>query len=198
MSDIKSIQLKTSAYPKMVKAFAEENFNLKILSGLLLGVIFLSLILVLYLVKRGPIVIALDGNGEVARVETKVTDLQVEAAVREYLKHRYSWSDGSIASEIAKAKFFIQPSLVAAFEKSMTDVQKFVREKKVSQRVYPKSISVDLKDKKVSILADRITEFDQLKAATELRVTLQFTAEGRSIANPWGIYITKEAEEGKQ
>lgn len=187
--------LQMSSYPKAMKDFAEENMNLKVLTGVLLGLLFLLLLLVLFLVKKGPTIIALDNTGEVAKIESKVTDLQIQSAIKEYIGHRYSWSEKDISSELAKAKFFVLPSLSSAFEKSMLDVQKFVREKKVRQRVYPKSVDVDLKERKVTVFADRITEFDSLKAATEMRLILQFSIEDRTLVNPWGVYITKESEE---
>jgi len=56
-------------------------------------------------------------------------------------------------------------------------------------------VTVDLKEKRISVLADRITEFDNLKAATELRLLLQFTVDDRTVINPWGVYVTKETEE---
>lgn len=191
------ISVQTSSYPKAMRAFAEENLNLKFLCAGLLGLLFVMLLLVLYLVKRGPTVIALDNTGEITRIESKVTDLQVKAAVREYISYRYSWMDSTISSQIAKTKFFVLPSLVSAFEKSMAEVQKFVREKKVSQRVYPKSVEVDLKEKKVTVLADRVTEFDNLKAASEMRLVLYITLDDRTVVNPWGIYVTKETEEAR-
>jgi len=153
------------------------------------------LMLVLFLVKQGPTVIALDNTGSIAKVESKITDIQIESAIKEYISYRYSWDDKTISNEISKAKFFVLPSLVSAFEKSMNETMKYVREKKVRQRVYPKSVSVDLKDKKVTVLADRITEFDNLKAATEMRLTFQFSTDDRTVVNPWGVYITKETEE---
>lgn len=191
----RKIMLQVSSYPRVMKEFAEENLNIKYLCGALLGLSFLLLVLVLYLVKRGPTVIALDNTGSIARVESKVTDLQIESAMREYINHRYSWDEKSILEKINAAKFFVLPSLVSAFERSMQETQKFVREKKVRQRVYPKSVSVDLKEKRVVVLADRITEFDNLKAATEMRLQLQFTTDDRTIINPWGVYVTKETEE---
>ncbi len=194
----KKIMLAVSSYPKMMKAFAEENLSLKFLCGALLGLLFILLLLVLYLVKQGPTVIALDNTGEIARFEAKVTDLQIEAAIKEYVRHRYSWSDKTISEELGRAKFFVLPSLVSAFEKSMLDTQKFVREKKVTQRVHPKLVTVDIKEKKVTVLADRITEFDNLKAATEMRLVLQFTVDDRTVINPWGVYVTKESEEARQ
>jgi hypothetical protein len=189
------IRLHASQYPKAMKEFAEENLTLKFLCGALLAVFALMLLLVLYLVKQGPTVIALDGTGEVSRIETKITDIQIESAIREYIKHRYSWDEKTVTAEISKAKFFVLPSLVSAFERSMVETQKYVREKKVRQRVYPKSILVDLKEKTTTVLADRITEFDNLKAASEMRLVFQFTIENRTVVNPWGVYITKETEE---
>jgi len=191
------ISVQLSSYPKAMRAFAEENLNLKFLCVSLLALLFVMLLLVLYLVKKGPTVVALDNTGEVTRIESKVTDLQVKAAVREYISYRYSWTDNTISSQIAKTKFFVLPSLVSAFEKSMAEIQKFVREKKVSQRVYPKLVEVDLKEKKVTVIADRVTEFDNLKAASEMRLVLHITLDDRTVVNPWGIYVTKETEEAR-
>lgn len=181
-----------------MREFAEENLNIKFLLGGLLAVTFLMLILVLYMVKQGPTVIALESSGQIATIQTKVTDAQIESAAKEYLRHRYSWDEKNIADELTKAKFFVLPSLATAFERSMQETMKFVREKKVRQRVYPKSVTIDLKEKRISILADRITEFDNLKAATELRLSLQFTIDDRTVINPWGIYVTKETEEASR
>lgn len=66
----------TSFYPKAMQQFATENFNIKYLCGGLLAIAFLQVLLVL-LVKQGPLVIALDSTGAVAKVETKITDLQI-------------------------------------------------------------------------------------------------------------------------
>lgn len=192
MTDVKRVEIKK--YPKMVEEFAKENFNLKVLSAALILILIVVLAMLLFMVKSGPRVIALAENGQIAKVETKVTDLQIESAIREYLSYRYNWNEQTISDQLQKAQFFVIPQMASAFQKAMLEVQKFVKEKKVNQRVYPKSIQIDLKDKKAIILADRITEFDNLKAATELKLILQFSVDDRSVVNPWGIFITKETE----
>jgi hypothetical protein len=201
MTETKTLQMRS--YPEIMRDFAHQNFNLKILCTTLIALLFLMLTLTLYLVKRGPEVIALDGAGEVARLETKVTDLQIQAALREYVLNRYNWTPETFSTHIKKAEFFVAPSLVGAFRKSMLDVQKFVAEKKVTQRVYPRqNIDIDLKNKKAVIVADRITEFGNLKAATDLNLTLSFTVDphldARSAANPWGVFVVKESEGGEK
>lgn len=192
MTEVKHIEIKK--YPKMVEEFARENFNLKMLSVALILILVVVLAMLLYLIKSGPKVIALAENGQVAKVETKITDLQIESAIKEYLSYRYNWNEQTISDQLQKAQFFVVPSMASAFQKAMLEVQKFVKEKRVTQRVYPKSIRIELKEKKAIITADRITEFENLKAATEMKLILQFEVENRSVVNPWGIFITKETE----
>jgi hypothetical protein len=186
------------SYPQMIQNFARENFNLKILSGACLALLFVSLATVAYLVKRGPMVIAMSESGKVTQIEMKVTDFQIKEAIRVYLNHRYGWDDKNIGSSLRQSEFFVEPSLVGSFRKSMNDTIKYVHDKKVSQRVYPRedSIKVDLKEKSVTLVADRFTEFDNLKAATEMKLKLWFEKGDQTIQNPWGVYVVKELEGG--
>lgn len=180
--------------PKVALAFAEQNVNLKtgiIFVGLLCTTALLSL---LVLIKRGPVVIALKESGEVASLESKMTEPLAQAAVREYVRYRYQWSDHDVGTQLKQAESFVSPSLIPSFQKAMVEVQRFAREKKVSQRVYPREIQIDFKNMTAIIRADRITEFETLKAATSLNLTLQLATDARTPTNPWGIYIRKETE----
>lgn len=192
------IKLEITKYPKMIEAFASENFNLKTLLGVLIVLLLVNSLVTVYLLKKGPEVIALDSSGDRARLETKVSDLQIQSAIREYISYRYVWGFDTAKDQLKKAEFFVEPGLVPAFKKSMLDVLKFVQDKKVNQRVYPKTISVDLKSLTATLILDRITEFEQLKAATEMRLVLNFVVSDRTPVNPWGVYITKESEGGSQ
>lgn len=191
----KKINLEISNYPQMLKEFSKENFNLKTLCAVLMFITVVMGISMAVMMQKGPSVVALDAIGQVTKVETKVSDLQIESAAKEYLNYRYSWDEKTVLDQLKNAEHFVLPSLASSFQKSMKETIKFVQEKKVKQRVYPKDVKVDLKEKKIKILADRITDFDGLKAATELRVTLQYDTDTRTVINPWGIYVTKETEE---
>ncbi len=186
--------LVTKRLPKMIEKFARENFNLKMLTFILCLTTFLSLMLVLVFVRRGPTVIALDSTGQVSQIDTKISDLQIEAAAKEYLSYRYSWNPQNISSELEKAKFFVDPSLMDSFDKSMVAVKKYVAQKKVTERVYSRSVAINLKTKSITIVADRINIFDQLQAATTMNLTLNFDIGDRTVTNPWGVYVTKETE----
>lgn len=191
-------KLSSASYTQLVRSFAKENFNLKILSGACLALLFLSLIVVAFLLKQGPTVVALDGSGEVSTVETKVTDVQIKAAVKQYVQRRYSWSYKNIEDRLRKAELFVEPTLMLSFRKSMIETIKYVQEKKVTQRMYPRDeeTEIDLKNKTVTLVMDRITEFDSLKAATETNLKVWFNTGDRNFINPWGVYVTKEQESG--
>lgn len=190
------IEIRT--YPKLIEEFAKENFNLKTLVGAMIALTLVNSVILAFVVRRGPMVIPLQSDGTTARVDSHVTEAQVQAAVREYLATRYTWTDSTISAQLRKAEFLIAPQLVSAFQKAMVETLKYVREKRVTQRVYPRSIEVNFKDRLVTVIADRFTEFDGLKAATEMRLLLNFDLYDRTVINPWGVYVTKETEKASQ
>lgn len=193
---LEPIKLDKPLYPKLVTDLASQNHYLKILSYSLIGLSVLLIILLAFSFRKGVEVIALDPTGTVASVSQELHSQHVESAVKEYLQHRYTWTPETIQSELKKAEAFIQPSLTSSFQKSMVEVQKFVKDKKVTQRIYPQKIEVSLKEKTVVVIADRITDFDSLKGATTLRTKINFDLDSPTNANPWGIFFTKETENG--
>ena len=181
-------------YPKLVTDLASQNHYLKTFSVSCLGLTCLMALVLVYSIRQGPQVIALDNTGEVARIETDLTDLQVKSAVKEYLSHRYTWEPQSVVAELKKTEAFIYPSLISSFRKSMLELEKFAKDKKVTQRVYPQKIDIDFPNKVITVVADRITEFENLKAVTALKLRLNFQIDDRTPTNPWGVYVTKEVE----
>jgi hypothetical protein len=181
-------------YPKLVTDLASQNHFLKSFSFSCLGLTSLMALVLVYSIKKGPEVIALDNTGEVARIETDLTDLQVKSAVKEYLSHRYTWDPATVPTQLKKTEAFIYPSLISSFRKSMLELEKFAKDKKVTQRVYPQKIDVDFRNKVITVFADRITEFENLKAVTTLKLKLSFQIDDRTPLNPWGVYVTKEVE----
>lgn len=187
-------KLEKTSYPKMVTDLATQNHFLKLLAYGLTGVTTLLLILVIFLLKKSPDVIAIDPNGSVASVSHELHVSHVEAAAKKYIEYRYSWNPQNISGQLNLAEDFIYSSLKGSFKKSLNETIKFVRDRQVVQKVYPNEIKVDLKNKTVTVVADRITEFDSLKAATVLKTTLNFDLDTVTEENPWGIFFTKETE----
>lgn len=187
-------KLEIRKYPKFVEEFARENFNLKTLTGVLIALMFLESGIVALLLKKGPVVIPLLSDGTIGTYDTGVTQGQVKSAVETYLSSRYAWSPDTIDAQLKKAEFLISPALLKSFEKAMLETKKYVREKKITERVYARHVSIDFKNNVVQVAADRFTAFDGLKAATEMNLTLNFDIGERTVQNPWGVYITKETE----
>ena len=59
-----TMKLEIKKYPKMIEAFASENFNLKTLIGFLLALLLVNSLVTVYMLKKGPEVIALEGSGD--------------------------------------------------------------------------------------------------------------------------------------
>lgn len=195
MTNVKT-KLEKSNYPKLVTDLAYQNhFLKKLVYGLILAMILTALLLV-YELKKAPEVIALDPSGTIASVSSELHTSHVESAVKKYLEYRYSWNPKDVDQKLKKAEDFVLPQLATSFRRSLLETIKFVKDRNVTQRVYPQKIEVDLKKKTVQVLADRFTEFDALKAATVLKLVLNFDVDSPSNTNPWGIYLTKETEVG--
>lgn len=193
---MEKIKIKQSNYPILVMDLAKQNYYLKVTTFSVIGLMTLMIAVLAYSLKKGPEVIALNPKGSVASISHELYPEHVESAAKEYLQHRYNWDFTSVQSELKKSEAFISSSLVTSFQKSMIEIQKYAKDKKISQRVYPKKFRVSLKDKTVVVEADRITEFESLKAATVLKTTLTFELDDPTPSNPWGIYFVKEMETG--
>lgn len=187
-------KLEKTSYPKMVTDLAYQNHFLKLLAYGLTGVTTLLLVVVIFLLRKSPDVIAIDPSGSVASVSHELHVSHAEAAAKKYLEYRYSWNPQNINSQLNLAEDFIYSSLKGSFKKSLNETIKFVKDRSVVQKAYPVEIKVDLKNKTVTVVADRITEFDSLKAATVLKTVLNFDTDAATEKNPWGIFFTKETE----
>lgn len=121
-------------------------------------------------------------------------EVEIERAIREYLKFRYNWEPKTIANNVSKAEAFILPGTRKAYSSAMESVVRFSAEKLVVQRVYPERILIDLKKNVATIRGDRITEIQGMKAAGDLRLQLSLDFGARTVANPWGVYVAKETE----
>lgn len=189
-------KLTLPTFPKLVTDLAQQNHYLKILTYSMLGIFTIMLISIILMASRGPQVIALETSGKPAKIGNTITESHVEAAIEEYISYRYNWNNSSIDKQLRLSEGFIYSSLLDSFRRSMVEVKKFVQNKNVTQRVYVQRIEVDLKKKTVSLIADRINEFDALKAATILKVQFQIDLDSATAINPWGVYVTKETESG--
>ncbi len=179
------------------KIFSDLNYQNQVLKSVVFALVTLLLVAlsaILIFSYRGPTVVGLAENGEVVELSDQLTNRQVEAAVRRYIRLRYNWRKDSLLSQSKMTEAMIVDGAVPAFRKTIQDLVKFTTGKNVEQRVYARSIDVDMEKKSVFVVADRVNEIESLRAATELRVALKYALGDRTVSNPWGVYIEKEAE----
>jgi hypothetical protein len=190
-----TIKLKLSRFPKTLGELAHSNQFLKVALFSAFLICSLQLGLLYYLSFRQLPVITLTPEGAVYQTTSLPhPSIEIEKAVREYLKHRYNWTPKNVATQVKQAEHYILPSTHKVYTSAMKGVVQFATEKSVEQRVYPNTVKIDLKKKTAFIDGDRITAIQGLKAAGDLQLELSFESGPRTEQNPWGIYFSREKE----
>lgn len=190
-----SIQLRLRKLPKALAELSHSNQFLKISNFSLFALCGLLVMIVFYQTMKAPVVLSIAPDGSVYMDAPKPDPkIEIERALREYLKHRYNWTPKTVAAQVEQSRAFIQPSTLKVFDSAMQNVVRFSTERIVTQRIYPVDIEVDIKKGIVTILGDRITIIQGLKATGDLKLELGFESGSRTLQNPWGIYIFREKE----
>lgn len=188
--------LSSHKVPKLLGDLMHSNQFLKIFSLAALGISVLAMATTLVLSAKPPLILTLSPNGQEVKKQADLpkAEDQVEAAVRKYIELRYRWEPKNVQSNLASATDFIHPNSRKAFQTSISNVIRFSTEKQVTQRAYPVLVKVNIQDKVVQVLGDRITAIQGMMAAGPLKLELSFESGDRTKENPWGIYISKEKE----
>ena len=190
-----SMQLRLRKLPKALAELSHSNQFLKISTFSLFTLCGLLVMVLFYQATKAPVVLPLAPDGSVYMNAPKPDPkIEIERAVREYLRHRYNWTPKTVAAQVEKSRAFIQPATLKIFDSAMQNVVRFSTERIVTQRIYPVDVEVDMKKGIVMILGDRITSIQGLKAAGDLKLELGFESGPRTERNPWGIYFIKERE----
>ena len=189
------IQIKSLKFPKLLGELSHSNQFLKIFSISLIAITMLALVMIFVLSTRAPVVLTMNPSAQpMSQINPPNTEQEVQAAMRRYLELRYQWTPENVKQKLGEAQSMVYSSAMKAYLGAATNVVKFSLEKQVSQRVYATNLTVDLARRTVSIVGDRITAIQSLKAAGDLKLELGFDFGPRTKENPWGIYVTKEKE----
>ena len=190
-----SVKLQLRKLPKALAELSHSNQFLKVSTFSLLALAGLILMVLLFQVTKAPIVLSMTPDGSLYKDAPKPDPrIEVERAVREYLKLRYNWTPKTVAANLESARAFILPATLKVYDSAMQNVVRFSSDRMVAQRVYPGEVEVDLKKSLAVISGDRITTIQGLKAAGNLNLELSFESGPRTKENPWGVYITREKE----
>lgn len=194
-----NIKLKIRKFPKALAELSHSNQFLKISTLSAYGLCAFMMMVIFYQATKPARVLTLAPDASIYKKISKPDPkVEIERAIKEYIKHRYNWNPKTISEQIDKASIFILPSIKKKFNEAMKGVIRFSTEKMVEQRAYPYEIKVDKKKKIVLIAGDRITSIQGIKAAGDLHLELAFDFGPRTEINPWGIFVKKEVEMNSQ
>ena len=190
-----NIQIKSLKLPKLLGDLIHSNQFLKMFSISMAGITGLALVLIFILATRAPTVLTMSSDAQpVNQVSLPNPEQEVQMALRRYVELRYQWTPENVKQKLSEAQSMVHSSAMKAYLGAIGNVIKFSTEKQVSQRVYATNLTVDMERKTVHILGDRITAIQNLKAAGDLKLELNFDFGPRTRGNPWGLYVTKEIE----
>ncbi len=117
---------------------------------------------------------------------------EAKRVITEYLQRRHTWEPKSVHSSIGKASRFVDESFRKAFLQANESQVKIALEKKITQKFYVSSISVDLEKGTASVAGDRLLTIEGFRAVNTLSFELKWRFGERSEQNHEGIYITAE------
>lgn len=185
---------------KYFELWGEEESQNVILKWFVIGLSFITLALTVALViagSRSPTLIAIgEQDTKVLRVKEpneSVLRSELERMVREYTITHYTWNSVTIEAAHAKAARYVADKFRKAFVKANEEQVRFVKEKKVSQRVYiAEAPVIDPKKLTARVKLDRIYQIEGLMGSVPITLDLAYTYGDRTDENPEGIYITDE------
>lgn len=193
---INKTRLQNARFPKLVGDLMHSNQFLKMFSFYALILAMVTGLALIFAVTKDPIVLTLNTKAEiVTEGEAPKAEDQVKEAVNAYLRMRYRWKPENVSAKLKASEAFILPVTLKAFQESVAKVTRFSTEKIVTQTIYPEEMKVDLQQKTVSVLGDRVTSIQGMKAAGDLKLEISFDSGPRTKQNPWGIYVIKEKEQ---
>ncbi len=194
---MKQLKLHVPKLPRSIGELTHSNQFLKFNVLTAYAISLLMIVLLFCSSLRPPTVLTLTPSAvPYESAQPPKPEDEVARAVRAYINMRYRWDAKTVAERLRQAEAFIPPASRKAFDTASANIVKFAQEKGVLQRVYPaESIAIDLEKRTALITGDRITAIQGLKAAADLRLSLDFDTGPRTRENPWGVYFVKEREE---
>lgn len=196
MQEEKSIQLFKAKLPQMLGELTHSNQFLKLFSLSALMITLLCLFIIFFMGIRDPLVITIDTKAKLLdKIDSPKAEDQIKEGIKNYLEKRYQWNPDNVNQRLKDSENFISPNVLKIFQLAAKGVTLFSTEKKVSQRIYPEQIDIDLSKQLAQITGDRVTTIQGLKAAGNLKLKLEFESGPRTKDNPWGVYISSENEE---
>ena len=178
---------------------AEESQN-KILKWLILYYTLIIMVetgVIAVMANRKPKIIAIgDQKSQVLVMKEprkEILEDELDRTVRNYALTHYSWDYGTIEAAHREAAKYVSEKFQKSFLKSNEEQVRFVKEKKVTQKVYVSdAVKIDSKALSARIHLDRIYSIDGLTGSSPITLDLRFEYGPRTDENPEGIYIIDE------
>lgn len=181
------------------EVWGNETAQNRLLKGLLAFLAFILAVETVGLVQlalRKPTLVAVSPTETriltVTPPKKELLETEITRAVQGYVNAHYNWEYSKIDEAFSAAAKYVDPGFVKSFLSANQEQAKLAKDKKLSQRFFIATTSIDSKAKKVRVDAERIILVDNLRAASPITVDVQFDFGDRTETNPEGIYVVGE------
>jgi len=173
-----------------------QNRFLKYLVIVLSGLCVVFAIALVFVALRSPPVFAVSsvesGMLRSAPVPKEYLESEARRVITEYLQRRHSWEPKTVQVSIGKASRFVDESFRKSFLQANETQIRIATEKKIIQKFYVSSVTVDSERKTAQVSGDRLLTVDGFRAVNSLSFELKLRFGERTQENPEGVYIVAE------
>ncbi len=173
-----------------------QNQLLKGLLAFLLSLVAVQTLALTLLTLRKPILVAVTPSESrylsVTPPHQELLNTEIKRAVTGYLQAHYNWEPSNIDDSFKTAAKYVDRSFVKAFLSANQEQIRIAKEKKLSQRFFIGSLSIDFQKKQALAEGERILLVEGLRAASSIRIEIKFDLSSRSPENPEGVFIVGE------
>ena len=181
------------------------NLILKIALSVIGGAFIISLLVIVKLSLRPPLVITVLADGRAVPTafqfdgKSTIENAEIERFIQEFISYKYNWAPDTIESQLKKAAFYLAQSVQDEIKKKVGEDISYVKSTGMTQHVYVKEIHVsNPKKNEYEIIGDRVIGIKGAKFTSNFKLELQLQKERRTRQNLSGLKITRLKETLKE
>ena len=172
-----------------------QNNILKYLLLLFTVVCASQLVMIGCLSFKKPLIISVGNETVPMEQKEPTTDAlikEIARAIKKYLEQRHNWNWLSVETNIKRSSNYVASDFREKFLIRSTEQIRIAKEKQVTQKLFAEEPKVDLKERRATVVSERVLIVSGIHAAQEMIFEITFASGARTIENPEGIYVVSE------
>lgn len=196
---------KVRHYYELMGDLSHTNLVLKICLTVVGVCLLVSLLVIVRLARRPPLIITILPSGKAVATsykedaKTATTEEEIKQFIEEFISVKYNWNPQNVETQWNRALKFLSYELQKQIQEKTQEELAYVKKTGLSQHIYIKEIipndpSPFDGEKGYVVLSDRIIGIKDSRFTTDFKLLLTIKKQRRTSADLHGLKITKIAE----